>query len=801
VTGEPLRSCRFRFGVYELDARAGELWREGLPVHIPPQPFKVLWLLASRAGDVVTREEIRQELWGNDTFVDFDGGLNFCINQIRKALRDSAESPRFIHTLPRRGYRFIAAVERVPAPTAVAPDATASDAPATAVTPGSANKEEGEGDPGDGTSRPPRARASHLYEVVPAHDVEGGRRWWAAGGPGRGRLTSSPVAVEDAPPAEVEDPAARAAATDPRPEAASHLSSEATPAAPSAPAAPSPSVVTSPLPATRRTAAVTWAPVAVAMALVAAAMAMVVARRGSEPAYQRLTFRRGTVAGARFTPGGEIAYSASWEGGPWRAYVTRPGETASRILQAPERTRVQSVLASGEIAVLLNRDKGHVLGLLPPGGGTPRELVAGVSAADVSRDGMQVVVTRSGPENRIEMPPGREIYRAAAKFSSLRLSPQRGRVAFFEHPVPGDDRGSVVTLDGSGQRTALSEGWASLEGLAWSADGGEVWFTGAKVGADSTLNAVSLAGHARVVTRGPGRLVLHDLRADGAALLERTTRRIELRGRFGGEDTEKDLSWLDHSFLTGMAPDGRAVVFSESGEGAGAGYGVFLRPTDGTPPVRLGEGRAMGLSPDGRWVLSIPLFDAPRVVALPTGPGEPRTLGAGLRRHAWAAWFPDSARIAFAAAAPGGPLRTYVQDLAGGPARPVTDDVALVPGLAAPDGRLLTRRPGLEGEWHFHGLDRARAPERAPLEPPDRPLAFTPDGGALLVQPPWRAGPIVVDRVDLRTGARERFREVPIADPAGIARGISLMITADGRSYAYSANRHLSELYLVQGLD
>ena len=108
-----------------MDARTGEVWREGLPVHLPPQPFKVLFLLASRAGDVVTREEIRQELWGQDTFVDFDGGLNFCINQIRKALRDNAESPRFIHTLPRRGYRFIASVE----PVALAP-ASSEAAPA-----------------------------------------------------------------------------------------------------------------------------------------------------------------------------------------------------------------------------------------------------------------------------------------------------------------------------------------------------------------------------------------------------------------------------------------------------------------------------------------------------------------------------------------------------------------------------------------------------------------------------------------------------------------------------------------------
>src|SRR5689334_1117642 len=114
MTTDTQHPSRLRFGIYEMDARTGEVWREGVPVHLPPQPFKVLFLLASRAGDVVTREEIRQELWGQDTFVDFDGGLNFCINQIRKALRDSAESPHFIHTLPRRGYRFIASVEPIP---------------------------------------------------------------------------------------------------------------------------------------------------------------------------------------------------------------------------------------------------------------------------------------------------------------------------------------------------------------------------------------------------------------------------------------------------------------------------------------------------------------------------------------------------------------------------------------------------------------------------------------------------------------------------------------------------------------
>jgi len=97
-----------RFGAFELDAGSGELRKGGLSLKIHPQPFRVLLLLTERSGQIVTREEIRHCLWGKNTFVDFDRGINFCVNQIRAALADDAENPRYIETLPRRGYRFIA---------------------------------------------------------------------------------------------------------------------------------------------------------------------------------------------------------------------------------------------------------------------------------------------------------------------------------------------------------------------------------------------------------------------------------------------------------------------------------------------------------------------------------------------------------------------------------------------------------------------------------------------------------------------------------------------------------------------
>jgi Tol biopolymer transport system component len=139
-----------------------------------------------------------------------------------------------------------------------------------------------------------------------------------------------------------------------------------------------------------------------------------------------------------------------------------------------------------------------------------------------------------------------------------------------------------------------------------------------------------------------------------------------MRGRFGLDAPERDLSWLDLSMVTDLSADGRTMVFSESGEGGGPGYSVFVRPTDGAPPVRLGEGRAMTISPDGRWVLTTPLSGLPRIVALPTGAGEAKILGTGFTRHAWADWLPDSRRIVFTAAEAGQPLRLFVQDLDGG---------------------------------------------------------------------------------------------------------------------------------------
>jgi DNA-binding winged helix-turn-helix (wHTH) protein len=456
VTTDTQRPSRLRFGIYEMDARTGEVWREAFPSISHPSRSRCCSCLASRAGDVVTREEIRQELWGQDTFVDFDGGLNFCINQIRKALRDNAESPRFIHTLPRRGYRFIASVE----PVAVAP--TAMEA-ASAANSGDGHvrrwsqRRRDRGGEDDGGAR--AARSGHLYEVM-REPEPGARRWRPAGFSGFVRSGDEP---------------GRGRGSRPR---AGCLPACDTPClAESESRALSPPPVTASVPPCEDQARVGpgWG---LAIVLAAGIAAVEVARTGLvEPVYERLTFRAAPCPARASVPAGpdHLRRVVGRRAAPFLRHAS--GRDVARAFDLPERTIGQKILTTGELVCWCGATR-RGAGLAPGERRHPARDRGGNRVADVSPDGTRIAVIRSGPEDRVELPPGHEIARAAAKLNFLRLAPAGDRVAFLSHPVPGDDRGEVVTVDAAGKRTVLSRDWASLEGLAWSADGREVWFTG-----------------------------------------------------------------------------------------------------------------------------------------------------------------------------------------------------------------------------------------------------------------------------------------------------------------------------------
>ena len=524
------------------------------------------------------------------------------------------------------------------------------------------------------------------------------------------------------------------------------------------------------------------------------------------PDYQRLTFRRGTVHGARFAPDGQVVYSAAWDGRKPELFARRPETPDSRALGL-EMSSVVGVSPSGEIAVLiLSLDRPPVLARAPLAGGPPREILENVRGADWARDGSDFAVVRFHDNAlRLEYPIGTTLATSGSQmgFSHPRISPDGELVAFLEHPVVADDRGAVAIVDRRGRKTILSSDWASIEGLAWSKDGDEVLFTAAKVGADSALYAVDLSGRRRLVEKAPGRLVLHDVSTDGTLLLERNSHRLEIRGLTeGGEDV--DLSWFDFSGPADLSADGRTLLFYESGEGGGERYSIYVRPTDGGLPVRLGEGRAMSLSPDGSAVLALPLEGDPRITVLPTRAGQVRTIRHPQFEHyRWAAWLPDGKRIVFAATEPKKPVQVYVHDLESGALRAVGPaGRGAFKGAITPDGRAILTVDSSAKEQHakyaLQPLDGGPATPLPWIAAGEMPVRFTADGKGLYVQKGVR--PLQVYRAD-PSGERTLVREITPADPAGAAAMSGVVMTADASTIVYSHHRVLSDLYLVRALD
>jgi len=216
-----------------------------------------------------------------------------------------------------------------------------------------------------------------------------------------------------------------------------------------------------------------------------------------------------------------------------------------------------------------------------------------------------------GGRNRLEFPVGKSLYETGGWIGPPRVSPPGDLIAFIDHPVQGDDRGTLAVIDLAGHRKVLSDEWYTIQGLAWSADSKEVWFTASKSGVDRTLYAVTLAGKERMVLRLPGALMLCDIWKDGRVLMMRASWRRELVGMIAGETKQRDLSWLDYSYPAGLSPDGKTLLFDEEGGGGslaysksgGLSYAVYIRKTDGSPAVLLGEGGALALSPDGKSVI------------------------------------------------------------------------------------------------------------------------------------------------------------------------------------------------------
>ncbi len=524
--------------------------------------------------------------------------------------------------------------------------------------------------------------------------------------------------------------------------------------------------------------------------------------------FQRLTFRRGYVSASRFTPDGQaILYSAAWAGSPFEIFSTRPQSPASRSLNLPV-SELLGVSSAGEMAILLNPrfivgwQRTGTLARVPIDGGAPREVVEGVQDADWSPDGTQLAVVRNVPgKRRLEFPVGKIIYETDGWLSHIRFSADGQWIAAMEHPGIGDDRGVVVLFDLNGNKKVLTnDEWSSASGLAWSPDKKEIWFTASEAGSNQQpLRAVSLSGQQRVVFEMAGNVVLHDVLPSGEILLARDDRRREMIGLPKGEKVERDLSWFDWAYPRQISDDGKFVLFEEQGAGGGHNYSVYLRAMDGSAAVRLGDGYAQALSPDGQWALSSFPGVQKSYTILPTGAGQPKTLEfPSFQRVNNASWFRDGKRILMAAAEPERQGRTWIYDIESAKLQPVTPEGVFDPVQLSIDEKSVLARCIEEG-YCLYPVAGGTPKKVAGLEPQDIPVGRTTEADSIYT---LRAGsfPAKVEIVNLTTGERKLWKEIIPPDLAGTVLPLNMRITPDGLAYVYTYRRVLSDLYLVKGL-
>jgi eukaryotic-like serine/threonine-protein kinase len=523
------------------------------------------------------------------------------------------------------------------------------------------------------------------------------------------------------------------------------------------------------------------------------------------PSFHQLTFRRGEILSAQFAPDGQtVVYSAAWDGKPVEIFVRRLESPESRPFGL-SGAEVLAISKSGEMAVSLNRASsgsfrrsGTLARLSVAGGAAPRDILEDVEFADWAPDGKSLAVVRAARGRmRLEYPIGKVLYETSGWISNPRVSPEGDLVAFIEHPTLTDDGGSVAVVDRSGRRRSLSGTFASTQGLAWRPGGGEVWFTAAEVSLRALYTA-SLSGRVRLRARIAGNLTLRDISREGRLLVTRDTFRMEILALPPGEAKERDLTWLDYSLPTDISRDGRTVLFTEGGEGGGPGYSVYIRKTDGSPAVRLGEGFGQALSPDGKWALVIlrPASD-PQLAVYPTGAGEPKLFPKEGLTVSNVAWLPDGKRILFTASEPGRGLRLYERDLAGGKPRALTPEGYRGFRVVSPDGAWAVVT-GPDRKMYLYPISGGEPTAIPGIDANDRVARFGADGRSLYV---YRQGeiPTKVYRVDVATGRKELWRALMPADAGGVSE-ISALPAPGGEWYAYSYSRTLSDLYLVDGL-
>jgi eukaryotic-like serine/threonine-protein kinase len=544
---------------------------------------------------------------------------------------------------------------------------------------------------------------------------------------------------------------------------------------------------------------VRWWPIAAAGAIVlsAAAGAWVTRSlaRSAPPRFTQLTFRRGVVTSARFSPDGNtVVYAALWDGQPPEVFSRRLDSPASVSLGLPPSTLL-SVSSKSELAVLVAPpgERGVLwvgtLARVPLSGGPLRPVQEGVLDADWSPEGRDLAAIRwFEGQLQLEYPLGNVLLRPCLA-TKLRVSPRGDKVALL-------DPGGILVVDRSGHPRRLGIPPAHQR-LAWWPDGRSLLVDAGDSDLRRTLRRVSTDGRVAEICALAGTLVVHDVSRDGRVLVHHGFERWSVRARAPGEADEHDASVYANSQVQGLSADGSRILLWDGGDGPPGS--ALLLPTRGGPPVRLGEGHPVGLSPDGAWFL-LQTTEGPRsrLVLTPTGPGEAKPVPLGDLELS-GPFSLDGRGVGFHGAEPGRPSRSFFADTSSGVVRPVTPEGTLaIPGRL-PTGDFLAR--AADGALSVHspsGGDGRVLPWKLPSDPFLEAVSVSGDGRFLVVR--QGSVPARLDRLEIASGRRTPWKTLRPPDMTGAGHIWTILITPDGEGYAYTHGLFLQDLFLVEGL-
>ena len=419
------------------------------------------------------------------------------------------------------------------------------------------------------------------------------------------------------------------------------------------------------------------------------------------------------------------------------------------------------------------------------------------------------IIRRVDGRDRLEVPQGTVVFETPGYLSHVRVSPDGQRVGFLEHPLFGDNRGYVAVFDGKSVRRLTPE-YSGTEALAWSADGREIWYGGANAESNWPIKAIDAdvrePRDGRTVWYVPTDLLLLDIDASGRVLLSGNEATSLTVGSTTTDSRDRRIEIEGWTVPGHVSRDGRTLLVSYQ-DGTDPDYGVLIRRTDGSAPVKIGRGRGQDLSPDGKWALSITPSAPNRVLLLPTGPGEPRQIEVGDLIPDAAVFVPPGLTVTVVGSRNGSPAAVVV-DIASG--KRGTLDLAELRGRefggrryrhthVSPDGSLLGIMTG-DGKvmgWPLPGGGPAR--ELAALGQNEVFVGWSADPARIQVAT-WNGPTARIDALDVTTGRRTAIRDITVDDPAGLLTVPALYLSGDARTYIYGSTRMLSTLYLVTGL-